>query len=135
MAKSAADASARWKQNAGQAQQAYLDGVARVSTDPGAAAARNRQAYLAGVQANVDTWAKNVQTGLANWQAMTSTKGGQRYAGGIEAGAPKQEAFMAKFLPRAQSIAAALPQRGTDAANEARMLQNVRELRKLRGTF
>jgi hypothetical protein len=135
MPKTAAAASARWKQNAGQATQNFIDGVQSVKVDPGQAAAANQQAYLQGVQQNVGLWAKNVQTGLGNWQARTVTLGGQRYAGGIEAGAARQEQFMAKFLPRAQAIAAALPQRGTDAANEARMLQNVRELRKLKGTF
>lgn len=135
MPKSAAAASAKWKQNAGNATQSYTDGVAAVTTDPGALAARNKQGYLQGVQQNVDIWAKNVQTGLQNWQSQTTTKGGQRYAGGIEAGAAKQEAFMAKFLPKAQAIAASLPQRGTDAANDQRMLKNVQALRQLRGTF
>ena len=135
MAKDAAAASAKWKANASQAAQTYMDGVDRVSTDPGALAARNQAAYIAGVQANVGIWAKNVQTGLQNWKDATKTKGGQRYVGGIEAGADKQAAFMAKFMPKVNSIAASLPQRGSDAANEARMLQQVRETRKLRGTF
>ena len=127
-------ASDKWRRNAGAAQQSYSDGVDTVSTDPGALAARNRQAYLAGVQANVDQWAKNVQTGLENWRAKTKAKAA-RYADGINQGAEAQAAFMAKFLPRVQQIAAALPQRGTDAQNEARMLQQVRETRKLRGSF
>lgn len=135
MAKSASDALARYQQNAGNATQAYKDGIARVSKDPGQAAAAQKNAYVQGVQANADLWSRKVQTGLANWQAAAQGKGGDRYSGGIQAGLPKMGAFLDKFVPKAQAIAAALPARGTDAQNEARMLQQVRETRKLRGTF
>lgn len=134
MAKDAASASQRWQQNSQGAQPAYEAGVQSVTTDPGQQAAAQRAAYLQGVQANVDVWAKNVQTGLGNWQARTVAKS-NRYSDGIAKGAEAQATFMAKFLPRAQQIAKALPPRGSDAQNEARMLQQVRETRKLRGTF
>ena len=135
MAKDAATALARWTTNAGNATQAYKDGVARVSQDPGMLAAAQKNAYVQGVTSNADFWAKRVQTGLPNWQAAASGKGGDRYSGGIQAGQQKMGAFLDKFVPRAQAIAKALPPRGTDAQNEQRMLQQVRETRKLRGTF
>lgn len=135
MPKDAAAALARYGTNAGNATQAYKDGVARVKSDPGDAAALQKNAYVQGVQNNADYWAKKVRTGLPNWQAAAQGKGGDRYAGGIQAGLPKMGAFLDKFMPKVQSIAAGLPPRGTDAQNEQRMLQQVRETRKLRGTF
>lgn len=136
MAKDAAASSARWLQNSQQGVQAYKDGVGRVSTPPGQAAARQKGAYVAGVTAQADFWAKRVQSvGLAEWQAAAQGKGGDRFAGGIAAGAAKQAAFMSSFLPKVQQIAAALPARGTLEANIARMTQQVRETAKLRGQF
>jgi hypothetical protein len=135
MAKSAADAAQRYLTNAQNAVQAYKDGVGRVQQDPGVAAARQKAAYVNGVTQNADYWAKRVQTGLPNWQQAAQSKGGDRYAGGIQAGAPKMAAFLEKFVPRAQSIAASLPPRGTLEQNLQRMVQQARETAKLRGTF
>jgi hypothetical protein len=125
---------AKWQQNSSAATGAYKDGVQRVNTAPGAAAARQKNAYVQGVQANADLWAKNVNVPLGEWQAAAAGKGADRYAGGIAAGAPKMASFMQNFLPKVQSIANALPPRGTLEQNIARMTQQVRETAKLRGT-
>lgn len=134
MAKDATTAIARWKSNATNATQAYKDGVNSVTVAPGTAAAKQKGAYVAGVQANADVWARNVQVPLSEWQTAASGKGGDRYAGGIAAGEAKMASFMQNFLPKVQTIANNLPPRGTLEQNIARMTQQVRETAKLRGT-
>jgi len=133
MAKDATTASQKWLTNSQNAVGAYKTGVQAVNVAPGTAAARQKQAYVQGVQANADIWAKNVQVPLAEWQAAAAGKGGDRYAGGIAAGAQKQAQFMQNFMPKVQSIANSLPPRGTLEQNIARMTQQVRETAKLRG--
>lgn len=135
MAKDAASVAAKWQQNASNAVQAYKDGVGSVTVAPGTAAARQKGAYVQGVQANADIWAKNVSSvSLSEWQQAAQGKGGDRFAGGVAAGAPKMAQFMQNFLPKVQSIANSLPARGTLEQNIARMTQQVRETAKLRGT-
>lgn len=134
MAKDAASVAAKWQQNASNATQAYKDGVQSVNVAPGTAAARQKTAYIQGVQANADMWAKNVSAvSLAEWQQAAAGKGGDRFAGGIAAGAPKMQQFMSNFLPKVQAISNSLPPRGTLEQNIARMTQQVRETAKLRG--
>jgi hypothetical protein len=134
MAKDATSVTAKWQQNASNATQAYKDGIASVNVAPGTAAARQKNAYVQGVQSNADTWAKNVSSvSLPEWQAAASGKGGDRFAGGIAAGAPKMAQFMQNFLPKVQAISNSLPPRGTLEQNIARMTQQVRETAKLRG--
>jgi len=134
MPKDASAVVTKWQANASAATQAYKDGVSRVSVPPGQAAARQKNAYVQGVQANADIWAKNVNIPLGEWQAAAAGKGGDRYAGGITAGAPKMAQFMQGFLPKVQAIANSLPPRGTLEQNLARMVQQARETAKLRGT-
>lgn len=135
MAKDVASVVAKWQQNASNAVQSYKDGVASVNVAPGQAAARQKNAYVQGVQSSADVWAKKVSAvSLADWQAAAQGKGGDRYSGGVAAGAPKMAAFMQNFLPKVQSIAASLPPRGTLEQNIARMTQQVRETAKLRGS-
>jgi len=136
MAKDATTASAKYLARAQAAVQDYKDGVGRVSVPPGQAAARQKSAYVQGVTAKADLWAKKVgEVTLSEWQAAAQGKGGDRYGPGVAAGAQKQAAFMATFLPKVQQIAANLPPRGTLDANIARMTQQVRETAKLRGTM
>jgi hypothetical protein len=131
MAKDASAVTAKWKQNAGAATEAYKSGVGSVSTAPGQAAARQKGAYTAGVTANADKWARRVASvSREEWIAAASGKGGDRYAGGIAAGESKMAAFMQDFLPKVQAIASNLPPRGTLEQNIARMTQQVRETAK-----
>lgn len=135
MAKDATSVTAKWQQNASNATQAYKDGIGSVTVPPGQKAAQQKNAYVQGVQSNADVWAKNVaRVGLAEWQQAAQGKGGDRFAGGITAGAPKMAQFMQNFLPKVQAISNSLPARGTLEQNIARMTQQVRETAKLRGT-
>jgi hypothetical protein len=136
MAKDASTASAKYLARSQAAVQDYKDGIGRVSQPPGQAAARQKGAYVQGVTSQADFWAKRVgAVTLSDWQAAAQGKGGDRYASGVAAGAQKQAAFMATFLPKVQAIANSLPPRGTLDANIQRMTQQVRETAKLRGTM
>lgn len=133
MAKDPGAVAAKWQQNASAATQSYKDGINSVTVAPGQAAARQKNAYVQGVQANADIWASRVaKVSTEEWKAAATGKGADRYAGGVAAGAPKMAAFMADFLPKVQSIANALPPRGTLEQNIARMVQQARETAKLR---
>jgi len=133
VAKDPSAVAAKWQQNASAATQSYKDGINSVTVAPGQAAARQKNAYVQGVQANADLWASRVaKVSTEEWKAAATGKGADRYAGGVAAGAPKMAAFMADFLPKVQSIANALPPRGTLEQNIARMVQQARETAKLR---
>jgi hypothetical protein len=133
MAKDPAAVTAKWRQNASAATQAYKDGVSSVNTAPGSLAARQKGAYVSGVTSKADDWARRVASvSLQEWQSAASGKGADRFAGGIAAGESKMAAFMADFLPKVQAIASNLPPRGTLEQNIARMTQQVRETAKYR---
>lgn len=133
VAKDPSAVAAKWQQNASAATQSYKDGINSVTQSPGQAAARQKNAYVQGVQTNADIWASRVaKVSTEEWKAAATGKGADRYAGGVAAGAPKMAAFMADFLPKVQSIANALPPRGTLEQNIARMVQQARETAKLR---
>jgi len=133
VAKDPSAVAAKWQQNASAATQSYKDGINSVTVAPGQAAARQKNAYVQGVQTNADLWASRVaKVSTEEWKAAATGKGADRYAGGVAAGAPKMAAFMADFLPKVQSIANALPPRGTLEQNIARMVQQARETAKLR---
>lgn len=130
MAKTADQAAAKWKANASAATTAYTDGINAVTSAPGQKAAAQKNVYVQNVQASADKWARNVNVPLADWQSAATTKGATNYPVGINAGAAKQAAFMADFLPKVQAIAKSLPPRGTIEQNIARMTQQVRETSK-----
>lgn len=71
-------------------------GINRVSEAPGAKAARKKDKYIQGVQANVDKWATNTgAVSLEQWRA-DALKGVSRIA---EGAANKQDKFAAAIGP------------------------------------
>lgn len=126
----------KWKTRTSGATQAVIDGVSRVTRAPGEAAAAQKGAYLAGVQAKADKWERNVRSvSLASWQESTKA-GAQRIAAGVQAKAPKYEAFMQEFIPhveRVQARVSAMP-RGTFDQNIARMIENARGMAEFKRT-
>lgn len=118
----------KWASRTAGATQQVIEGVARVTTAPGQKAAAQKSAYLAGIQAKVDKWERNVsRVTLQEWQQAT-TQGAQRIAAGVQAKQGKMEAFMTQFLPhveRVQQRVNAMP-RGNMEQNIARMVENVR---------
>lgn len=114
-------AAQRWVEGLGRAGDKIRSGVQAVTVSPGQAAARQKSAYLAGVQAKADTWARRVSAvPLSDWQNSMTTKGIDRIGSGAAAAQPKFQTFMAKFLPAVQAAKAALPPRGSYEQNKAR---------------
>lgn len=128
------EAAAKWQQNLSGAGQRITDGVNRVTTSPGQAAARQKAQYVAGVQAKADKWASNVaKVTTADWQQAVIQKGVPRIASGATAAQPKVEAFMGRFLPHMASVVSALPPRGGIDQNINRMVATVRGAAAFKG--
>jgi hypothetical protein len=132
----AASITEKWKSRTSGATQQVIEGVARVSEAPGAKAARQKQAYLANVQAKADKWERNVAAvSLQEWQAAT-TAGANRIAAGVQAKAGKMEGFLREFLPYVEQVQTrvnAMP-RGNLDQNLARMMENARALSNFKRT-
>lgn len=93
-------AAQRWAAGMSGASQKMRDGVQSVTTAPGAKAARNADAYVAGVQRSLDKWRQNVaKVSLSDWQQAFIDKGLARVGAGATAAVPKFTQFMAEFLP------------------------------------
>ena len=132
---SAADAASKWAQNLGASTSRIQAGVQAVTVSPGQAAARQKQAYINGVNANAAKWAANVAAvSLTTWQNDVINKGIPRIASGASAAQPKFEAFMTRLLPFINQQVAALPQRGDLNANIARMTAFVTAMSKFKNT-
>lgn len=136
--KTAEQAAARWKQNAGAAQQTWVDGIQGTTVDVmgrAIAAAPVAAQRFAAVVAD-GTYARRVQAsgGTANWKSKTEAKAGN-YSTGINAGADKQAVAIGKILnalgPIVQSLPARVP--GNPQANLARVSGVVMGLHAKRG--
>lgn len=112
---SADQAALKWAQRLGSSTQAYTDGINRVNVSPMSLAAKNVNAYLAGVQAAVSSgkYVQGLSRGtLQSWQQACIQKGAQRIGAGATAAQPKMLAFMQQFLPfvqQAQATVKAMP--------------------------
>lgn len=107
MAKTLAQVTQKWAQNASGAQGAYVDGINGTTVDPTARAIANEQGYLSGVQASVGLWRQNLAAvGIQGWKQASVAKAGN-YGTGIQAGLPKYQRGMQTWLPIIQSTAAA----------------------------
>jgi hypothetical protein len=117
---------AHWAQQLAGAGPKIQSGIQGVQAAPGAAAARQKQAYVAGVTAKADKWASNVAAvSLAEWQQAFINKGLPRIASGAQQAQPKFTQFMAKLLPYQKSALSSLPARGNLQQNITRMTQWV----------
>lgn len=125
--KNPADAAAKWRQNLSGAGDAIAQGVQRVTVAPGQAAARQKGAYLAGVQASQDKWASRVgQVSLGDWQKAMTEKGAPRIATGAAAAESKVADFLGQFIPHMDGVVRGLPARGNLDQNINRMIATVR---------
>lgn len=124
----AASITDKWAQRTSGATQQVVEGVQRVQTAPGAAAAAQKQVWLANIQAKADKWEANTRAvSLQSWQAAT-VAGAQRIAAGVQAKKGKMESFLNEFLPHVENVQRqvhAMP-RGSLEQNLARMMQNAR---------
>lgn len=91
---------AKWASRLSGATQDIQAGVAQVQTAPGQLAARQRQAWLARVQASQEKWARNVAAvSLQEWQTAMTQVGIPRIAQGAQANQGKMARFASEFLP------------------------------------
>lgn len=113
--KTAAQAAAKWKTNAGAAQQTYIDGITATSVDVmGRAVAQSAvaaQAYVAVMTSGAYARAVQASGGTANWKAKSEAKA-PNYLTGINAGADAQATAIAKILQDMPGIVNGLPARG-----------------------
>ena len=132
----AATLATKWATNLGAAQSKIQAGVEAVTVSPGVAAARNQQGYIAGVQANVGKWARNVQSvTLQDWQTAVINKGLIRVGPGAQAAEPKFATVLGKILVYERQLIGQLPQRGDTAANINRAVAWMQGMAKGRGSF
>jgi hypothetical protein len=109
VAKSLESVVSKWANNAGAAQQSYVDGINNTTVDPTALAVQNEQGYLQGVQQAVSSglWRRRLQqVGKAGWQQSSIDKAAN-FGNGINAGRTKFERAMGTWLPIIQQTGAA----------------------------
>lgn len=132
MAKDPATVAANWASRMQQAGPAITAGVQGVTTAPGVAAARQVNAYVAGVQASQQKWARNVQaTSLGDWQDAMINKGVARVGTGAAAAQSKMQNVMTQLLPAIDQVKATLPPRGTTDQNIQRAVAFMQGMSKV----
>lgn len=133
--KSAQQSATKFVERAGAASQDYVSGVESTSKDQAAAAIAAAPNYAAGVQAAIGRGAyqKGLQaSGKAGWVNGVRTKGQNRFAEGVSAGAVKYATNSGKY-DSARSAAESLPRgpKGSEA-NYARAKAVGQALRKMK---
>lgn len=127
----------KWKRNAGQATEAFKDGVGAVKQAPTQKAAAAVDKYRAGVLRAVDdgSYVDNLnKVTLADWQQATADKGSRNYANGISSISPRAAKNMADQQQYAEQVSAEIANMPnlTESDAEARMLANVRRMREFK---
>ncbi len=124
-----------WANKLGAATTKITAGVNAVTVPPGQAAARQKDVYVANVNAAAGKWAaRTAAVTLPAWQAATIAKGIPRIASGATAAQPKFATFMGQLLPFIGRTVASLPPRGNLDANVARMTAFVRGMAQFSNT-
>jgi len=119
----------KWMQRTQAAVPEYVQGVNRVSTAPGEQAAAQADAYIAGVQAALNKWKRNVAAvSLADWKDRAANIGGPRIAAGVNAAMEKTLRATERNFQNIDNALAGLPPRGTFDQNVQRMTQFVTRL-------
>lgn len=134
--KTAQQAAQKWSTNLASAGQTMTNGINGVTTSPGALAAANAPAYLAGVQANVGKWQAKLQNlPLSTWQNSMKTKGIPRVQQAAATDQGKVQAAMGPLLDAVytlrDSINNSMP-RGNLQQNIARMTAFVNGMAQYR---
>ena len=94
------DVTAKWLERLSGSTTAIENGVRRVQTAPGVAAAAKYDKWQAGLQANAQKWRRNVAAvPLQTWQDRMINIGAPRVATGAQAKQDKFQSFMSQFLP------------------------------------
>lgn len=133
------EAAEKWARNLSGSTEAIRAGVNRVSEAPGVSAARQRQLWLARVQASQEKWARNVsRVSLSDWQQSMNDVGIARVAQGAQAKQGKMASFMAEFLPHVEAGARAvraMPKGGVEEgiARAAAMIRHNAQFKRSGG--
>ena len=124
-----------WAQRLGASGDKIRAGVQAVSVAPGQLAARQKAAYVAGVNQSQDKWATRVASvPLATWQSDMLDKGLSRIQSGATSAQPKMAQFMGQLLPFIDAGKGRLPSRGGLDANIARSAAWIRYMSTFRRT-
>lgn len=127
MAKDPNAVAADWAARLAASTAKIQAGIESVQTSPGAKAARAKDAYVNGVQAKVDKWARRTAAvSLTDWQQAAINKGLGRIASGAQAAQPKMATFLTRFLPHVEAGRNALPARGNLEQNIQRAVAMMR---------
>lgn len=98
---------AKWKRNLVASIPTIKEGVESVTTSPMEQAARQKSAYVAGVQRAADSgaWEAGLRSvSLQDWKDAMLKKGTQRIAAGVEGASAKVTAFMQQLLPFTRQV-------------------------------
>tara|TARA_B100000497_G_C7618082_1_gene371301 strand:- start:602 stop:1015 length:414 start_codon:yes stop_codon:yes gene_type:complete len=119
----------KWTTRTQAATGDYVAGINRVTEAPGAAAARQADAYMQGVQNSMNKWKRNVAAvTLDQWKDQAVNVGAGRIAAGVNAAAEKTLRATERNFANIDNALAGLPPRGTFEQNVQRMTQFVTKL-------
>jgi len=118
----------------------YKNGVQAVTENPATKALAANAKRIKKIQDSITakTWEKKMQkVSLEDWKKKAATVGADRFIPGVEANVDKIESFVRAFQPKLENLTAqvkAMPDT-TEAERDARVLAQVRGLRKLKGSW
>ena len=117
--------------------QEYRDAVNEVAESPGKAAVRKKDKFRINLLAAIDSGKWEEATGnidLEDWKKRTSGKGADRLVAGLEDSRDKSVDFRQQLIAYQEQVSAkidAMPDT-TPEQREARLLANMREMRKFK---
>ncbi len=127
----------RWRDNLAASSQKIAEGVQQVTKNPMETAASRKDKWIQGVQrsATEGSWERGLRrVTLQDWQTAMINRGLPRIAQGASEATQDFAAFMADFLPYANSVSAkvqAMPS-VTLEQNIARAVEAIRTLSQYR---
>lgn len=133
MPKSAQEIANKQVRRAQEASADYVSGVESVTESPGARAVKKKDKLRNNVIAAIDSgkWEANTAAvSLEEWKSKTKSKGGERYARGVEESREAIIAFHEEFQPFVQRVKAELDQM-PDATKEQRKAKMVANFDKM----
>jgi len=126
--------------NASRSTESYKDGVLNPKRDPvqAALAASDKRAEAVRKAEEEKRWEKSMSKISGTYVSQRAAEvGAPRYASGVTAAKPKIEKFWQGWHPKLEAIESeinAMPDT-SDADREAKMLANLRAMKKAKGTW
>lgn len=135
--RSPAEVAAKWARGLAGASATITAGVNAVTESPTAKAARQADAYIAGIQRSVASgkWQRGLgRVSAQDWKDSMIKKGIPRISSGASAAQPKFESFMGEllqYIDTVKSQLASMP-RGDIETNKARAMFVIDQMSKFR---